>query len=114
MSHASRLCTQAAAALRTGAAVMRSAAALLSRVASQHPSAPARDQRSDPAPEAERVHPGQMTMLIYELLDAHIDTAELAADLEHQPDWSAHIAYLCALQRYGREVLAQTGTGTGA
>jgi hypothetical protein len=44
--------------------------------------------------------------LSYELLDAHHDTIALAADL---PDdrWRAHLDYLRALQRRGRELLAQ-------
>jgi hypothetical protein len=46
--------------------------------------------------------------LIYELLDAHYDTAELAEDLsDHDERWQAHLDYLRALQRTGREVLAR-------
>jgi hypothetical protein len=45
--------------------------------------------------------------LVYELLDAHADTADLAADLASEPRWSAHLEYLRALQRAGREALAQ-------
>jgi hypothetical protein len=44
--------------------------------------------------------------LIYELLDAHDDTARLAATLTPDPRWAAHLDYLRALQRKGREVLA--------
>src|SRR5262249_27075194 len=35
--------------------------------------------------------------LIYELLDAHADTVELAAGLQHDPLWRAHLEYLRAL-----------------
>lgn len=45
--------------------------------------------------------------LIYELLDAHDDTSRLATGtdvLDH--DWRAHLDYLRALQRKGREALA--------
>jgi len=45
--------------------------------------------------------------LVYELLDAHWDTAELAAELAEDPSWQAHLEYLRALQRNGREVLAR-------
>lgn len=46
-------------------------------------------------------------MLIYELLDAHDDTARLARDLASEPDWALHLDYLRALQREGRAVLAR-------
>jgi hypothetical protein len=55
----------------------------------------------------ERPEPTLLTMLIYELLDAHADTAELAAGLQHDPLWRAHLEYLRALQRAGRHALAQ-------
>ena len=46
--------------------------------------------------------------LIYELLDAHGDTTRLA-DALRGPDlpWESHLEYLRALQRRGREILAQ-------
>ena len=44
--------------------------------------------------------------LIYELLDAHDDTARMAASLAADPVWRPHLAYLRDLQRLGREVLA--------
>jgi len=40
------------------------------------------------------------------MLDAHNDTARLAADLEHDKCWEGHLAYLPHLQRAGRETLA--------
>ena len=45
--------------------------------------------------------------LIYELLDAHYDTAQLAEELDHDERWQAHLNYLRALQRTGRELLAR-------
>lgn len=44
--------------------------------------------------------------LVYELLDAHEDTAQLATDFACDPAWSTHLSYLRQLQRVGREVLA--------
>ncbi len=48
--------------------------------------------------------------LLYELLDAHADTARLAAGPARDGDlrWRAHLDYLRALQRTGREALAHT------
>jgi hypothetical protein len=45
--------------------------------------------------------------LIYELLDAHDDTARLANDLQSEPMWRPHLDYLRALQRVGREMVAR-------
>jgi hypothetical protein len=45
--------------------------------------------------------------LLYELLDAHIDTIKLADSLEHDRYWAAHLDYLRDLQRVGRETLAR-------
>jgi hypothetical protein len=56
---------------------------------------------SPPAPLADFID------LVYELLDAHADTADLAAGLELDDDWYGHLEYLRALQREGREALAQ-------
>lgn len=47
-----------------------------------------------------------LTELVYELLDAHEDTAELAAGLGDLA-WALHLDYLRALQRRGREILAR-------
>jgi len=44
--------------------------------------------------------------LVYELLDAHDDTARLAAELADDARWQAHLAYLRDLQRVGRAMLA--------
>jgi hypothetical protein len=47
--------------------------------------------------------------LIYELLDAHSDTAALSAGLEADEPWKAHLDYLRDLQRVTRRVLACSG-----
>ena len=44
--------------------------------------------------------------LVYELLDAHVDTMRMAHDLDADPAWAAHLDYLRDLQRVGREALA--------
>jgi hypothetical protein len=49
---------------------------------------------------------GYVTELVYELLDAHVDTMRLARSLDGDPAWAAHLAYLRDLQRVGREALA--------
>lgn len=56
--------------------------------------------RTNPPPE-------ELTILVYELLDAHADTTRLAAQLRADPPWDSHLDYLCHLQRVGREVLAR-------
>ena len=48
-----------------------------------------------------------MSSLIYELLDAHIDTVDLARCLDADPDWALHLDYLRDLQRVAREGLAR-------
>jgi hypothetical protein len=48
--------------------------------------------------------------LAYELLDAHTDTAQLVDGLPYDPSWAAHLDYLRALQRKGREILACTAS----
>jgi hypothetical protein len=58
-------------------------------------------------PASEPVRLADATVLIYELLDAHQDTAELAVELEDDPVWQAHLDYLRALQCKSREMLAQ-------
>jgi len=50
-----------------------------------------------------------LVALAYELLDAHDDTAQLVAGgLAYDLSWAAHLDYLRALQRKGREILAST------
>jgi hypothetical protein len=50
---------------------------------------------------------GGLAALAYELLDAHADTAQLAAELPYDLSWAAHLDYLRGLQRKGREMLAR-------
>jgi hypothetical protein len=47
-----------------------------------------------------------LTELVYELLDAHQDTARLVDELAPDVCWEAHLDYLRGLQRVGREALA--------
>jgi hypothetical protein len=53
---------------------------------------------------------GGVAALAYELLDAHADTAQLADGLPFDRSWAAHLDYLRALQRRGREMLARATT----
>lgn len=73
---------------------------VLIRLCAPHSSAAA-SSPPQPAYRAEAVD------LIYELVDAHSDTAALAADLARDPSWEMHLMYLRALQRRGRETLAR-------
>jgi hypothetical protein len=45
--------------------------------------------------------------LVYELLDAHVDTIALADEVPASPVWAAHLDYIRDLQRVGRERLAR-------
>ena len=60
------------------------------------------DRQPDSAADA------SLAALAYELLDAHADTAQLADGLPYDDSWAAHLDYLRALQRKGRETLART------
>jgi hypothetical protein len=51
----------------------------------------------------------EVDALIHELLDAHLDTVQMAAGLEYDPAWRAHLEYVRALRRKGCEVLATSG-----
>jgi hypothetical protein len=51
--------------------------------------------------------------LIYELLDAHDDTAQMCEQMCDDPEWAAHLEYLRALQRTGREMLARMPADEG-
>lgn len=64
-------------------------------------------RRARPAAEAG----AGLAELAYELLDAHTDTAQLVDGLPYDPSWAAHLDYLRALQRKGREMLARTAPG---
>jgi hypothetical protein len=48
----------------------------------------------------------RLIRLIYELLDAHDDTARIAGGVAFDPAWEPHLVYLRDLQRLGREVIA--------
>jgi hypothetical protein len=55
----------------------------------------------------------RLQQLVYELLDAHDDTARMAQGIE-DIRWAAHLDYLRRLQRLGRETLASTAAMDGA
>jgi hypothetical protein len=55
-----------------------------------------------------------LTALVYELLDAHADTARLAAEVTADGRWEAHLDYLRDLQRVGREALARVDSAARA
>jgi len=58
----------------------------------------------------EREAAAELEALVYELLDAHGDTARIAAGLaDDDPAWSLHLRYLQDLQRTARERLAHLG-----
>jgi hypothetical protein len=50
-----------------------------------------------------------LTDLVYELLDAHVDTIALTSEVPSSPAWAAHLDYIRDLQRVGRERLARLG-----
>ena len=54
------------------------------------------------------VNGGIAPELVYELLDAHLDTMRMAHDLDGDHGWAAHLDYLRDLQRVAREALAET------
>jgi hypothetical protein len=58
----------------------------------------------DDYPAAQGV--GALVDLIYELLDAHADTARLVDSDGSAIQWQAHLDYLRGLQRVGRELIA--------
>jgi hypothetical protein len=67
-------------------------------------------------PQTKEFHPDAdaaagLVLLAYELLDAHADTTQMADDLAYDRSWAAHLDYLRALQRTGREMLARTTSG---
>jgi hypothetical protein len=49
----------------------------------------------------------RLSGLLYELLDAHLDTIELVDSVDMPECWAAHLDYLRDLQRVGRETLAR-------
>jgi hypothetical protein len=56
----------------------------------------------------------ELTRLVYELLDAHDDTARIATGQDLDMRWQAHLRYLRDLQRVARELLAHAGLQEGA
>ena len=50
---------------------------------------------------------GNLAELVYELLDAHLDTVALADEVPSSTAWAAHLDYIRGLQRVGRERLAR-------
>ncbi len=52
----------------------------------------------------------RLQALVYELLDAHVDTMVLASGGSDRELWSAHLDYLRDLQRVGRETLARVSS----
>jgi hypothetical protein len=67
--------------------------------------------RQPSAPESSGEQITALVALVYELLDAHADTARLDADAASDADWANHLAYLRDLQRVGRETLAGVAPG---
>jgi hypothetical protein len=61
------------------------------------------DNPGSPA-AAERL--AQLNRLVYELLDAHLDTERLVYRGSTELRWRAHLDYLRDLQRTGHEILA--------
>jgi hypothetical protein len=56
----------------------------------------------------------QLTRLVYELVDAHDDTARIANCQHLDAHWQAHLSYLRDLQRVARELLARADNNDGA
>jgi hypothetical protein len=55
----------------------------------------------------------ELTRVVYELLDAHDDTARLATCQHLDEHWQAHLSYLRDLQRVARGLLARVGQQEG-
>ena len=72
---------------------------------------PARDTTAGGDHQPDSAAAASLAVLAYELLDAHADTAQLADGLPYDRSWAAHLDYLRALQRRGRETLARTAPG---
>jgi hypothetical protein len=65
-------------------------------------------------PQSQAEVSDKLMELVYEMLDAHDDTACLAAEeFAYDERWQAHLAYLRDLQRVGREMLAQAADSAG-
>src|SRR3954464_15078855 len=71
-----------------------------------HPGATGTSGGGDHRPDAEAgAGPAEPA---YEFVDAHTGTAQLVDGLPYDPSRAAHLDYLRALQRKGREMLART------
>jgi hypothetical protein len=46
--------------------------------------------------------------LIDELVEAHLDTIEIAQDAHDDPSWSSHLSYLQSLVRLAKRVAASS------
>jgi hypothetical protein len=107
--------TAGAAGIAAGVLGVGGAGVGLARAGVDAVIARARPHAHDPVPRPVGLPPvdrpasarlGEVGKLVYELLDAHDDTAQMAAGLAYDPDWQGHLDYLQALQRKGREALA--------
>lgn len=87
---------------------LRAAARLVLRAVGRGPAAEVPAGDPDRRPPG-GLDPAQVTTLVYELLDAHLDTLELSRRIDDDVAWSAHLLYLRVLQRESREMLAQIG-----
>jgi hypothetical protein len=107
----SALANEIHAVVSAGEELRRKADLLLTWVARLIAEPPPGGARTVSYPAAQRL--SQAIVLIYELLDAHEDTTRLVRahgrnpDRQARLDWQAHLEYLRALQRTGREVLAR-------
>ena len=110
--------TQASTAMKLQAAACAGALLCLRLVAGGHRAqslpqairAGATDRSASTDHRADATEGADLMALAYELLDAHADTAQLADGLIYDPSWAAHLEYLRALQRKGREMLARNTT----
>ena len=96
------------ASLRTASLRAHAAARLVLRAVGRGPAAEVPAGDPDRRPPG-GLDPAQVTTLVYELLDAHLDTLELSRRIDDDVAWSAHLLYLRVLQRESREMLAQIG-----
>jgi hypothetical protein len=63
-----------------------------------------------PSATTARGEAAALVALIYELLDAHDDTARLVPDQAGDAEWQNHLVYMRDLQRVGREALARAAS----
>jgi hypothetical protein len=97
------------AVLTAAAAVRTVARALLQEVIPPNGgAAPEQPRAATPPNSPQLAEADHVVEFVYELLDAHSDTARLASVLPVDQFWGAHLDYLRTLQRKGRELLAQT------